>query len=84
MLGSRHGAVLLNFPSLCFASYSVIAPAHCGSLTFRGDGPWQMLWESKFDGTQQTAGMDEHTRLEIYNSGWVFWSIPQQIHINMV
>ena len=43
-----------------------------------------MLWESKFDGTQQTAGLDEPTRVEIGWSGWVFWSIPQQVHLNMV
>jgi len=44
----------------------------------------QMLWESKFDGKQQTAGLDEPTRVEIGWSGWVFWSIPQLVHLNMV
>ena len=47
--------------------------------------PDLVLWESHFDGTMATATSEsEPALMELYNNGGVFWSVPQQVHFNMV
>ena len=53
----------------------------------RTGGTWVpdlMLWESHFEGASSNANLDEATMMKISHDGSVFWSIPQQVIINMV
>jgi len=48
--------------------------------------PDLILWDSDFAAysSQVQTGIDGPTRLEINHTGTVFWSVPQEVHIEMV
>ena len=48
--------------------------------------PDLLLWDSDYQAysTQSQTGLDGPTRVEIYHTGEVFWSVPQEVRIEMV